>query len=330
MVRWVEWCRAHSTNLIRDKERGSDYGDWLAINAKTPKDLIGTAYFAYSTHLLAKTAAVLGRTEDAAKYQALFEQIKAAFNERFVQPDGHITGNTQTGYVLALKFELLPEELRAKAARYLVDDIRSKDWHLSTGFLGVGYLLPMLTQTGNLDAAYRLLMQDTFPSWLFSVKNGATTIWERWDGWTPEKGFQDPGMNSFNHYSLGSCGEWLFDTVAGIGLNPEQPGFRHIIIRPRIGGGLTWVKARYQSIRGPIVSEWSVHDDGTLTLDVEIPANTTATVYVPAEPEARVTEGDGSVEKAEGVQSMRVENDARVFEVGSGKYQFRTAVRRGS
>ena len=143
---------------------------------------------------------------------------------------------------MALKFDLLPDELRAKAAQYLADDIKANGWHLSTGFVGVSYLLPVLTEAGKVDTAYRLLMQDTFPSWLFSVKHGATTIWERWDGWTPENGFQDPGMNSFNHYSLGSCGQWLFETVAGIGLDPEQPGYRHIIIHPRVGGGLTWAK----------------------------------------------------------------------------------------
>ena len=141
-----------------------------------------------------------------------------------MKPDGRITGNTQCCYAMALKFDLLPEELRPKAAQYLEDDIKAKGWHLSTGFVGVSYLLPVLTQAGKVDTAYRLLMQDTFPSWLFSVKHGATTIWERWDGWTPERGFQDPGMNSFNHYSLGSCGEWLFDSAAGIGLDPEQAG----------------------------------------------------------------------------------------------------------
>jgi alpha-L-rhamnosidase len=322
----VEWCRTHSTGLIRDKDRGSDYGDWLSIAADTRKDLIGTAYFAYSTQLLAESAAALGKAEDAAKYRKLFEQIKRAFNERFVQADGRITGDTQTSYALALKFELLPHELRSKATQYLEEDIQSKDWHLSTGFLGVSYLLPALTQAGKVDTAYRLLMQDTFPSWLFSVKNGATTIWERWDGWTPEKGFQDPGMNSFNHYSLGSCGEWLFGTVAGIGLDPEQPGYRHIIIRPQIGGGLTWVKGKYQSIRGTVVSEWSVRD-GRLTLNVTIPTNSTATVFVPAAADATVTEGGQPAEQSLGVRLLRREKRACVLEVVSGQYQFQVTHR---
>jgi len=206
MTKWVEWCRVHSTNLIRDKDRNGDYGDWLSIGANTPKDLIGTAYFAYSTNLLSQAYRAVGRTAEAEKYAQLFNEVKTAFNNRYVKPDGRITGDTQCCYAMALKFDLLPEDLRPKAAQYLENDIKAKGNHLSTGFVGVSYLLPVLTRAGKTNTAYTLLMQDTFPSWLFSVKHGATTIWERWDGWTPEKGFQDPGMNSFNHYSLGSCG----------------------------------------------------------------------------------------------------------------------------
>jgi alpha-L-rhamnosidase len=321
MTRWVQWCRKHSTGLIRDKDRGNDYGDWLAIGADTPKDLIGTAYFAYSTHLVARSYAAIGKTEEAAKYEQLFNDIKAAFNKRYVEADGRIRGNTQCCYAMALKFELLPEELRPKAAQYLHDDIRAHGWHVTTGFVGVSYLLPVLTKAGLVDTAYRLLLQDTFPSWLFSVKHGATTIWERWDGWTPEKGFQDPGMNSFNHYALGSCGEWLFESVAGIGLDPQKPGFRHIILHPRVGGGLSSASATLRSIRGPIASAWKLKD-GALTLDVTIPANTTATVYVPAAEADSVTESGTPAAKADGVQFLRAERGEAVFEVGSGSYTF--------
>ena len=322
MTRWVEWCRAHSTGLIRDRDRGSDYGDWLAIGADTPKDLIGTAYFAYSTNLVAKSYAAVGNRTEAAKYEKLFQDIRAAFNRRYVAADGRIQGNTQCVYAMALRFDLLPESLRPKAAQYLVDDIKAKGWHLSTGFVGVSYLLPVLTQAGKADTAYRLLMQDTFPSWLFSVKHGATTIWERWDGWTPEHGFQDPGMNSFNHYSLGSCGQWLYDTVAGIGLDPEQPGFRHIVIHPRVGGGLTWAKGSLRTIHGLIATSWTMQD-GKFALDVTIPANTTATVWVPAKDAAAVTESRKPAAQAEGVKLLRSEDGCAVFDVGSGRYQFR-------
>ena len=321
MTRWIEYCRAHSTGLIRDRDRGNDYGDWLSIGANTPKDLIGTAYFAYSTNLLAQSYRAVGNEAEAAKYEKLFRDIKAAFNKRYVKPDGRIQGNTQCCYAMALKFDLLPDDLRPKAAQYLEDDIRAKGWHLSTGFVGVSYLLPVLTQAGKIDTAYRLLMQDTFPSWLFSVKHGATTIWERWDGWTPEKGFQNPGMNSFNHYSLGSCGKWLFDTVAGIGLDPQQPGYKHIIIHPRVGGGLTWAKASLRSIHGPIVSSWTAKE-GVFTLDVTIPANTTATVYVPAARADAVQESGKPAAEAEGVKFLRAERGEAVYEVQSGTYRF--------
>jgi alpha-L-rhamnosidase len=321
MTRWIEWCRAHSRGLIRERDRGGDYGDWLSIGANTPKDLIGTAYFAYSTDLLSRSYRAVGKTAEAAKYEQLFRDIKAAFIKRYVKPDGRIQGNTQCCYAMALKFNLLPDELRGKAVQYLEDDIRAKNGHLSTGFVGVSYLLPVLTQAGKLDTAFGLLMQDTFPSWLFSVKHGATTIWERWDGWTPEKGFQDPGMNSFNHYSLGSCGQWLFESLAGIGLDPDQPGYKHIIIHPHAGGGLTWAKASLRSIHGPIASSWAVKD-GVFTLDITIPANTTATVYVPAAGADAVRESGKLAAEAEGVKFVRAENGEAVYEVQSGSYKF--------
>jgi alpha-L-rhamnosidase len=323
MTKWVEWCRTHSNNLIRDDrdQRGGDYGDWLSINADTPKDLIGTAYFAYSTHLVAKAYAAVGDAEQAAKYQKLFEEIRTAFNNEYVTPNARILGNTQCCYAMALKFELLPDNLRPRAAQHLVDDIEAKGSHLSTGFVGVSYLLPTLAEADHLQVAYKLLMQDTFPSWLFSVKQGATTIWERWDGWTPDKGFQDPGMNSFNHYSLGSCGEWLYDTVAGINWDSDHPGYKHIIIRPLPGGGLTWARATMGSVYGEISSAWKLNG-GHLTLDVQIPANTTATVYIPATLDQEITESGKPAGQAEGVRSIGEKEGSDVYEVQSGRYSF--------
>jgi alpha-L-rhamnosidase len=323
MKRWVDWCQTHSTNLIRDRDRGPDYGDWLSQGEKTPKDLIGTAYFAYSASLVASACKVTGEARAADKYRRLFKQIKKAFNQRYVTADGHIQGDTQCGYAMALRFNLLPDDLRPKAAQYLADNVSNHQDHLTTGFIGVSYLLPALCSENKIDTAYRVFLQDTFPSWLFSVKHGATTIWERWDGWTPEKGFQDPGMNSFNHYSLGSCGEWMFDAVAGIGLDPDQPGFKHIIIKPVMGGDLTWVKAHYDTVHGRIVSEWE-RKEKQLTLHVVIPANTTATIYVPAGDLASVLEGGKPAAKSEGVRFLRKKNAAAVFEAGSGTYDFTT------
>jgi alpha-L-rhamnosidase len=319
MTKWIEYMRAHSTGLIRDKDRGNDYGDWLSIGADTPKDLIGTAYFAYSTRLVAKSYQALGRMEEARKYEQLFQDIKAAFNKRYVSSDGRIRGNTQCVYAMALKFDLLPDNLRPKAAQYLEEDIKAKGNHLSTGFVGVSYLLPVLTQAGKTDTAYRLLLQDTFPSWLFSVKHGATTIWERWDGWTPEKGFQDPGMNSFNHYSLGSCGEYLFGHIGGI--RPASPGYKTVLIDPVIQEGLNWAKTHYNSVRGRIATSWK-REGKRLALEVVIPANTTATICVPAVAVESITESGKPVAKVDGVKFLRLEEGKAMFEVGAGTYTF--------
>jgi alpha-L-rhamnosidase len=250
----------------------------------------------------------------------LFNDIKKAFNEKFVADDGRIKGNTQTCYLLGLKFELLDEANQKRAVQYLVDDIKAKNWHLSTGFVGVSYLLPILTQYGHTEVAYRLINQDTFPSWLFSVKQGATTIWERWDGWTPEKGFQTPKMNSFNHYSLGSCGQWMYDTIGGIGLDEQHPGYKHILIHPMPGGGITWAKASYNCDYGPIKTDWKL-EGGALTLNVEIPPNTTATVSVPGADNEKTLTLDGKP-AAGGAAFKGIRDGAAVFEIGSGNCRF--------
>jgi len=319
MIKWVEYLHQHSDNLIRDRDRGKDFGDWLSIGADTPKDLIGTAFFAYSTHLVAESCLALGRTNEANEAARIFEDIKAAFNQHYVSADGHIKGNTQCAYAMALKFELLPEDLRPKAAQYLAEDIKAKGDHLSTGFVGVSYLLPMLTETGEADTAYRLLFQDTFPSWLFSVKNGATTIWERWDGWTPEKGFQDPGMNSFNHYSLGSCGEYLFGYIGGI--RPASPGYKTILIQPTIRPGLTWAKTSYDSMHGEIATDWKVKGN-RLVLNILIPPNTTAMVCIPAKDLKSITESGKPLDEVSDVKFLRQEDGTFDVKVGSGSYQF--------
>jgi alpha-L-rhamnosidase len=327
MAKWIEYIHSANPDLLWVHRSGNNYGDWLNIRADMPREILATAYFAYSTRLLAKIARVLGKNDEAQKYEDLFQQIKAAFNAAFVQPDGRIVnregrGDTQTCYVLALRFDLLPEDRRPLAAQRLVTDILEKrSGHLSTGFVGVGYLTPTLTDTDHADVAYRLLLNDTFPSWGYSIKHGATTIWERWDGWTAEKGFQDPGMNSFNHYSLGSVGEWMFSAVAGIGLDPAQPGFRHIILHPRPGGGLTYARADYDSLHGRIVSDWK-REGGKFHYGITVPANTTATVYVPAKNEGAVTESGKPASQAEGVRYLRREEGCAVFEVGSGNYAF--------
>ncbi len=316
MLRWIEHCEKNSKGLLRPAE---GYGDWLNVGAEMPKDVIGTAYFAFSTRLAAQLARVIGKNDEAAKLEALLERIKEAFNKAYVAADGRIKGDTQTTYLMALGFDLLPEEKREAAAKLLLARIEERNWHLSTGFLGVNLLLPVLTSIGRDDVAYRLLQNETFPSWGYPVRHGATTIWERWDGWRADKGFQDPGMNSFNHYAYGSCGHWMFATMAGI--SAASPGFAALQIRPRVGGGITFCKASYDSVRGRVATRWAVDGD-TVTLEVEIPANTTATVFVPTSDPGSVTEGGKPVAAAEGVARRGVAPGAAVLNVGSGNYVF--------
>lgn len=316
MVRYIDYLKANSKDLIRP---AAGYGDWLSIEAETPKDVLATAYFGYSVAITAEVARILGHEEDAKKYEALFEEVKAAFNKAFVEPDGRIKGNTQTCYVLALAFNMLPEDKREAAAEYLVEDIKSRDTHLSTGFNGTAYLMPTLASIGANDVAYQLLLNDTFPSWGYSIKHGATSIWERWDGWTAEKGFQDPGMNSFAHYSFGAVARWMFQTAAGI--DTDGPGFKRLRIAPRPGPGLDWLKASYDSLYGKIVSEWEVEDD-FWSFKLVVPANTSAEVSLPTSNPEKVTEGGLPLSQVEGIQVLPTEGDLLRLEVPAGRYRF--------
>jgi alpha-L-rhamnosidase len=322
MTRWMQYLREANPDMLRRNKMGNNYGDWLSPKGGyTPKDLLATAYWAYDARLMAEMAEAIGRLEDAKGYDDLFEAIKGAFNKAYVSPDGRIEGDTQTCYVLALYMDLLPEELRPPAAEHLVRAIEREDWHLSSGFVGVGYLCPALTEAGYVDVAYRLLGNETYPSWGYTIKNGATTIWERWDGWTEENGFQSPSMNSFNHYSLGSVGEWLYRYVAGIDLDPQTPSFGRIVIRPCPGGSLSWARGEYESVRGRIVSAWRIEGD-RFDLEVTIPPNTTATVYVPVEGGAGISESGKPVEQAESIKILSREEKVGVLAVGSGRYEF--------
>lgn len=296
------------------------FGDWLSIKATTPNEVIFSAYFALTTKLAAQTAEVLGHADDAARYRQLFADIKAAFNRDYVDAAGRVRGDTQTAYVLALQFDLLDGAQREAAAKHLVADIEKHAGHLTTGFVGTKDLMLVLTKIGRTDVAYRLLHNDTFPSWGFSIRNGATTIWERWNGWTPEQGFGDAGMNSFAHYAFGAVYQWMVENIGGI--RSTAPAFRRIAIAPVPDDKLQWARVSYDSINGPIVSAWK-KDRGALHLDVTVPPNVVAEIRVPtANPDA-ITEGRGPAASAPGVKRLRTEKDAVVYEVGSGNYSFK-------
>jgi alpha-L-rhamnosidase len=320
MRKWISYIDSVNPDHIWIQRSNNNFGDWLNVQDDTPRDVLATAYFAYSTELVEKSAEILGKTDDADYLRKLHSQIVEAFDAHFVDADGKIKGDTQTDYVLALRFGLLPEGQRENAVKRLSDHILiDRKGHLSTGFVGVGYLNPTLTAYGRTDIAYKLLENDTYPSWGYSIRQGATTIWERWDGWTKDKGFQDPGMNSFNHYSLGSVGEWMYRTVAGIDL--DQPGYSNIVIHPIPGGDLTWAEGTLESIRGRIQSSWR-RDGKKFDLSVAIPANTTATIYVPADSAADVTESGNALDKADAIKVDRTENGYVVLKVGGGVYRF--------
>jgi alpha-L-rhamnosidase len=288
MSRHLRFLQKTSRKLLRPDTL---FGDWLAVDAAspehtpTPKDMIGTAYFARCAKLMGEIASTLGATRspaslgaDAARYADLFEKIRAAFQREYITPNGRVLGDTQTAYLIALGFDLVPEKLRAAAIDRLVELIRARDWHLTTGFLGTPLLAPVLTTCGRTDVAYRLLKQETYPSWLYPVLNGATTMWERWNSWTKERGFGDAGMNSFNHYAYGAIGEWLYATVAGI--SPAAPGFSRIRIAPIPGGGLTWARAELRTPHGLARSSWR-RKGRRFTLDVLVPAGATADIVLP-------------------------------------------------
>ncbi|MGP3977659.1 family 78 glycoside hydrolase catalytic domain [Streptomyces sp. 8N114] len=308
MRAWIDYLEAHSEGLLRPAE---GYGDWLNVDDETPKDVIGTACFADVTDLVARTARLLGK--DAAPYEELSKRIRSAFNAAYVDGNGRIKGDTQTGYVLALSMDLLPTAaLRRAAADRLVELIDARGGHLSTGFLGTPRLLPALTGAGHTEVAYRLLEQRTFPSWGYQIDRGSTTMWERWDSIKPDGSFQDVGMNSFNHYAYGSVGQWMYENITGI--SPKEPGFRAITVRPRPGGSLRSASARFGSLYGTVATHWTRAEDGKFTLDVTVPVNTTAQVWVPARQREQVTQ--------EGAKFQRIEDGCAVFLTGSGKYRF--------
>ncbi len=319
MKKWIEYIHKANPDLLWTRRTSDNHGEWLPADDRTPKAVLATAYFAYSTSLLARMASAIGQAEDAEKYDRLSQAITRAFNRAYVAGDGRVKGDTQTCYVLALHFGLLPEALRTRSARWLGDAIERAGGHLSTGFYGTAYLATALTANGYLDTAYQLVLNETFPSWGYWIRHGATSVWERWDGWTEENGFQDPIMNSFCHCAFGAIGEWLFTAVAGI--DTEGPGFKRVVIRPRPGGGLTYARAHYDSIRGRISTHWRI-EEGRFHLDVTIPANTTATVFVPTRDAESVAEGGRPLGQAGDIEIARIEDRSVVLKIGSGRYQF--------
>lgn len=328
MKAWVDYMQTKSKNDLWNT--GFHFGDWLFYrpfddndgrSAVTDKYLIAQCFFAHSTQLLVSAASVLEKTSDVTTYSDLLKRIKDAFIKEYMTTNGRLVSGTQTAYVLALNFDMLPETFRIATAERLVQNIKDYNYHLTTGFLGTPYLCHVLSRFGHTDIAYRLLLQETYPSWLYPVKMGATTIWERWNGIKPDSTFETPGMNSFNHYAYGAIGDWMYRVVAGIDTYEDDPGYKHISIKPQPGPGLNNASADLETYYGKVSSHWKV-DTGKLTLDVEIPPNTTASIYIPATNEADITERGSPLASIKDLKVIRTEKGYVVLETGSGVYHF--------
>ena len=328
MKAWVDYMQHQSKNDLWNT--GFHFGDWLfysvdddtdGSSAITDKFYIAQCFYAYSTQLLINAATVLNKQDDITYYTGLLKKIKDAFFKEYVTPNGRLVSGTQTAYTLALNFDMLPESLRDQAATRLVENIHAYGDHLTTGFLGTPYLCHVLTRFGKDNMAYRLLLQETYPSWLYPVKMGATTIWERWDGIKPDKTFEAVSMNSFNHYAYGAIGDWMYRVMAGMDTYTDGPGYKHIKIMPHPGGGFTSANADLQTYYGNVTSGWEVKD-GKTYYNIGVPANTKADIFLPAKQADDITQEDKPLATDKGLTVGTYQDGYIGISVGSGTYHF--------
>lgn len=319
MKAWVDCMLRQSQDYLWTS--GWHYGDWLAFiipndtdgrSSVTSKRLIQQCFFAHSAEIVAMSAAVLGNDADAKKYAEISQKVKAAFCDAYMTQKGNLISDTQTAYTLALHFNILPADIRPIAAKRLAELVEDYG-HITTGFLGTPYICGVLTQYGRSDLAYKLLLRKDYPGWLYPVTMGATTIWERWNSMMPDRTIPDNGMNSFNHYSYGAIGDWLYRDVAGI--QETSPAFKTIRIKPHLGGGFSHVSASENTPYGKISCSWKDTTD-YLTMNVTIPANTTAEIYVPTQSAEKVVMDNQKIK----VDAMK--DGYAIIKVGSGNYQF--------
>lgn len=325
MKAWVNFMREHAVDNKWSYKL--QFGDWVALDAKegsyfgaTPNDLTCMAYYSLSTLLLAKTAKVLGYMDDYTEYSALYTSIVNSFQQEFFTPNGRLAARTQTAHILALHFGLVPKRFRERTINTLVELLNEHDGHLVTGFVGTPYFCHALSNNGRGKEAWQLLLKDDFPSWLYQVKAGATTIWEHWDGIKPDGSMWSPDMNSFNHYAYGAIGEWIYRAVAGIDTDEDNPGFRHILIKPTFGGNLEWMNACYRSGYGEISVNWQRDEHQEMTLDITIPHNSRATIMLPAA---------GEITEHRSLEFTHA-GDEYQASVGSGKYKIKYRESRSS
>ncbi|WP_058308450.1 family 78 glycoside hydrolase catalytic domain [Gracilibacillus massiliensis] len=328
MTLWISYIKNQGENPYL-WNTGFHFGDWLALDAKpdsyvgaTDRSYIATAFFAYSTSLVKRIAKIIGKEEDYSYFAELQENIIQAFTDEFITPNGKIAVPTQTAQILALMFNLVDTKAKERAVEKLEELLEESNYHLTTGFVGTPYLNHVLTENGMNDAAYTLLFQKDYPSWLYQITKGATTIWEHWDGIKEDGSFWSTDMNSFNHYAYGAIGDWLYRKVAGLELDEEIPGFKHFTVKPYIGDGLEWAEATLESMYGEIKSGWKKDDTGNMQLEIIVPPNTNATVKLLGVEGNDVKENGKELSQAEGVLSVNHQDGEVAISLGSGKYLF--------
>lgn len=315
MKAWIDFMRNHSKDYIWEYKL--QFGDWVALDAKegsyfgaTPNDLMCASYSAYSTRLFIDTAKVLGRYDDVVFYSDYLDNIIKKYQSEFFDETGHLIAQTQTAHIISLYFDLVPIENKQIVIDDLVKLLEKEDGHLVTGFLGTPYFCTALSENGKVKEAYDLFLKDDFPSWLYQVKMGATTIWEHWDGIKPDGSMWSPDMNSFNHYAYGAIGEWIQRSMAGIELDEENPGYSHFYIQPLVDSRFTYVKASLMTQYGEIKSRWDLADD-IVKLSISVPVNTSCTILL--------KQGIEVVEC--NISEMIVKNENGILvAVGSGEY----------
>ena len=315
--KWMNFLMASSKDYIRD---GRDYGDWLQPNSpygnvgETSMVLIGTAYFVRSADLSSKIANVLGKKEDAAKYKNIANKVREAFCKKYLKPDGSLVENFQTAYLLALAFDIPPENMRSAVFAKFLKTLEAANYHLRTGFVGTPLLNSVLTKYGRADLAYRLLFTETYPSWLYPINQGATTMWERWNSYSHKDGFGDVNMNSFNHYAYGAIGQWMYEHVAGLWHDENNAGFKNTVFAPKLTDKMSFASATKQTPYGKTASFWR-RENGMIEWFVKIPPNSTGTLKFPTKNVASIKINNKAL------AGYEIENDQPVLKnVKAGDY----------
>ncbi len=327
MEKFMQFQEDASTHYLRPGG-GNNYGDWLSVDEKTTSDFVASSYYGHDAYLMAQMALALQRNTDAEIYNSLFKKIKKAFAKKYILDTGYTTEDTQTSYALALHFNLFPKELAAKGAARLAHKIEQNGFKFSTGFLGTKHVMLALSKYGYHNLAYKIFKQTEYPSWGYSVVNGSTSIWERWNSFTKDDAKNsdiNAAMNSFSHYAFGSVAEWMFQHAVGI--DTDNAGYNDIIIKPAISKEMDYIKGSYESINGTISSAW--HWKGNkLHMHIKIPINTTAIVHIPTSRISDIRENNNKIEKVSGIKLIQSNEDETVLQIGSGDYFFSTWIRK--